>query len=167
VLLRSNTKSRNFDAVLGETALVRRMLVERGLPVTEVFVEELLSLPSVAEMQAVLRDKLQPLLPSGYHGAVPALENVQLHGYDEDESQEVQAVPVAGNVVHKNAVFFSEVESVSEDSSFSMEGVHEGTELEFVDGSSDSNVDRQLVEQGIADHLLKQEPRLQHKAVVQ
>lgn len=102
ISLCSNAKTRDFDAVLGETALVRTMLCDRGLPVTEIFVEELLSLSSVDEMQAVLRDKLEPMLPPGYHGAVPALEEVQLHGHeDEDDTRGVEEVPVVGNVVEK------------------------------------------------------------------
>ena len=40
-----------MDSVVGETALVRTILNERSTPATEVFVEQLLSLPSVEEMQ--------------------------------------------------------------------------------------------------------------------
>lgn len=47
----SNAKSLSLDSVVGETALVRTILNERGTPTTEVFVEQLLSLPSVEEMQ--------------------------------------------------------------------------------------------------------------------
>jgi hypothetical protein len=152
-MLCSNAKSRSFDAVLGETALVRSVLEERGLLVTEVFVEELLTLPSVTKMQAVLRGKLEPLLPPGYHDAVPALEDVQMHGYDEEgSSQEVQAVPVVSTVVHKQAAMNLAEAKASVDVGASM-AAHEDRELEFVEASSDMQIGRQLVSERMSSSV--------------